>query len=314
MRRRSAAPPPPLWFAIAVALAVACVWRALGAPVTTPGAPAPPALAFWGFVIGLLGLLWDGAQAAYEAIIIALQWSIKALWAFAIETYNAFIAFGKIIRSGIQDLWHALPKLYDDVLKPAWDKFWKLFDKLKTWLNDTFGPVFRFLYKVRDEILCFYKHWVRPVLDVIEGVRSILRVLEALHLKFAQALDDWLGQLEHYLNYPFQKVLEALNGVINLVNRIVTIDGLLQRVVLVRSVQRDVGNIARVFANARKRDLTELEVAQQGRFGAVMTQADLNTNITAWWNGEHNDVGDVLDVLVANYVALWSTDTTSASG
>ena len=56
---------------------------------------------------------------------------------------------------------------------------------------------------------------MRVVMCNMTPSRQVLRVLEALHLKFAYAIDAWLGQLEHYITYPFQLVLSKLNEVIS---------------------------------------------------------------------------------------------------
>jgi hypothetical protein len=253
------------------------------------------------FIGTLFSFLWGGISAAIEAAVVVLQWAVTALWAFATATYNALITLGSHVLSGFQKAWDFLRSTYEDVLQPAWQKFWQLFDRVRSWLKDVFGPVFRFLYAVRDEILKFYRTWIKPVLDVIDAARQVLKVLEALHLKFAFAIDHWLGELEHWINAPFQLVLSKLNEVIGWVNRIATVNGLLQRVAFIRTLERDVAYVNRVLMNSKTRPLTGDE---QGDVTALVRGPSVKaTTETLVAYFEHGDAD--LQALFDSSLAVW---------
>jgi hypothetical protein len=83
-------------------------------------------------------------------------------------------------------VWDGMKVVWTDVLKPA--LVW-VDDQLKrvyAWLKDTFQPVFDFLAEVRKRLNDFYATFVRPVVDTIEWIRQINRVLLAFHIGFLQ--------------------------------------------------------------------------------------------------------------------------------
>lgn len=242
MRRR--ATPPPVWFYAAVALVWAVGLRALeayfhGHPTGAVDAPIVQ-LAWWQFVVGLVGLIWDGVQVAYHAIVVALQWSVKFLWTFATATYNALIKFGKLIGKGLRASWEFLRATYEKVLKPAWEKLHALYDRVRKWLDKWVAPVLRFLQDVRRRFLKFYEDWIRPILDTIDVSRRILQLLGRFGVEWAKTLDQKLGDVEGYIDRIYRRVLGELNQVINLIDSIVTGNGLFQRLPFVRTLQRDV--------------------------------------------------------------------------
>lgn len=193
----------------------------------------------WAAIGAALSFIWGGIEAGLAAIVQFLVWAYNLLIAMVLAAGNALLALGRVVEAGLKDVWAFSQWTYDNVLKPAWTKFWNLVDRLKTTLDKLFAPVFKFLRTVRDEIIKLYAHFVRPVLDIIDATRVVLDGLKALHIEWAAALDNWLQDLETKINEPFQFVLSQINGLIDWVNKIATFDGLLQRLALVRSLERD---------------------------------------------------------------------------
>jgi hypothetical protein len=207
--------------------------------------------------VGLIaGWIWDGLTAAAAATVAALSATVSFLWGFAMATYDGLIVVGKELLAGLGKAWDFFQLTYDDVLKPAWDKFYSMFDRVRTWLNDTFGPVIQFLQTVRTQILAFYKTWIKPVLDTIDAARSVLKVLEALHVAWAQKLDNALGDLEARINAPFLFVIGKLNELLNFVNRVMTADGLIQRIAHLRTLARDIDATWSMLLQAKTRPLS----------------------------------------------------------
>lgn len=255
----------PLWFHVLVAVAGAVLLRASFA---TPDVSHPFAggggevhVAFWWWIIPVAEAIWAGIQAVGQLTLQVLHWLYLGLSATVTTIGNGLVGLGKTLKTAFLKSWDFLRATYDHVLKPAWEKFWKFFDKVQRWLKDTLAPVFKFLRAVRDEILCFYKTWIRPILDVIDATRGILRVLEALHIEWAAKLDAQLGAIEDWVNRQFDRVLSKVNEAIGIVNRVVTADGLFQRVALIRSLERDIVYAGRALANARLKPLTAAEKA-----------------------------------------------------
>lgn len=248
--------PPPFWFhAVLLAAWAACCHalelHALEAPHVQQ--------AFFGFLIWLGEVIWQGLEAAGHITLAIVAASVQQLWSFARSVFNTAIDIGKIAGAGFKDAWGFVQKLYDDILKPAWLKFWSLVDRVRGALTRALKPVIDFLQRVRQELLTLYNNWIRPVLDAFDAFRKILRVLETLHLDFARKLDQQIGRLEDLIDAPFRYVLGKLNETINLVNRVVDGNGLFQRLALIRSIERDIGYVHREFLNAWHHPLTDGE-------------------------------------------------------
>jgi len=259
--------PVPVWFYAVVGAIVALAWRALealvhGHPIGVVDA-APIQLAFWQFIGIVAGLIWDVAQTAYDVLVIALQWSVKALWSFAVATYNALVKFGALVGKGLRESWDFLRATYDHVLKPAWDKFWRFIDRVKGWLDKYLGPVFEFIEKVRKYLLDWYTKYVRPFLDAIGVARRILRMLGELGIGWARTLDKRLGDVEGWVDGIYRRVLSEVNRVVNIINRVVDANGLFQRLALVRSIERDIRYVSRSFANWKVADAAETTASQK---------------------------------------------------
>lgn len=284
MRPRSS---PPLWFIALTAAALGLLCRVL-APAPLAGGGAGPdepqiQLAFWSLIVTIASAIWTGVQVAGRVTLEILRWSVQSLWVFARSTYNAVVGFGKAAITGFRKAWDFLQATYTRVLKPAWEKFWNLFDRVRRGLESIVRPVFKFLEFLKGELLGFYQKWIRPVLDVIGIARKVLRVLTSLGVDWARALDRKLAELERRIDAPFRYALEQINQVINVLNRVVTADGLFQRLALIRSIERDIREVSRAFVNWRARPVTDEEWAALRKRATERTMEDVR-----------RDVGDLL--------------------
>jgi hypothetical protein len=261
MRPRSSS--PPFWFQLLLALALGVMLRACMEIVPWLAADArrgvPVSHAWFFFLIPIIEAIWKGVQVAGRVTLQILEWSVKALWAFATTTANGLKGLALLVGRGLKGVWDFFEATYENVIKPAWLKFWRWFDKFRRWLDSTFGPVLAWLRQLRDSLLAFWKTWIRPWLDLIDVTRKGLRVLSSLGIGWARRLDAYLADLESRIERPFLFVLSKLNEVINVVNRIVTLDGLLQRVALVRSLERDYLYAWRAAVNPWTRLSTDAE-------------------------------------------------------
>lgn len=241
--------PMPTWFVALVALALWSVVR-----VTQPAdAPAhPPVLyAWWGVVVMIAQAIWTGIEAAGQATLVAVHWAVVALWSVVSLIHNAALELGRGFMRGFQVSWGFLKSAYGTILQPGWSKFWGWVDRARAWLENFFAPAYRFLRFVRDEVLAFYDHWVRPILDSIDIARKVLGVLRTFGFEWAIALDNKLAELERKIYEPFQFVLAKINEAIGVLDQVVTAGGLFQRLALIRSIERDLRYVWRAMANWR---------------------------------------------------------------
>jgi len=252
--------PPPVWFELLAAIGLALLWRALA-----PEPAAAPAvhLAFWGWAVTLIQLVWAGVQAVGDASLYVLTLFVNSLATIVRGITNGLVAFGKILQRGLLEAWQFFRKTYDTILKPAWLKVFRLVDWAKRTLDDFFRPIFKFLRHLRAELLKFYDKWVRPILDTIGVARKVLAVFRALGLDWAKKLDAKLASLEEQIDRPFRLLLAKINEVMNFVNRIATANGLFQRLALVQSITRDFTVIGEEYGRWHKKAATPAELAAQ---------------------------------------------------
>jgi len=176
--------------------------------------------------------IWNGIQAATTATVAFLSATVQILWSVVRAT-------GSLLWKVGSHVWTFFRATWDHVLKPAWDKVFKFVDRVHDWAEKYLGPTLRKLNDLRKRLNGFWKTYVRPILDIIDVTRRVLQLATTLHIPFAHAIDVALGNIEATIERRYQQLLGALNDIINLVNRVITLDGLVQRVALIRSLERD---------------------------------------------------------------------------
>lgn len=252
--------PMPTWFLLGVALVYGLLLRSQPAPAATDVAPI--SYAWFAIVILIAQAIWTGVQAAAQITLAFLEWLVSALWILMKLANAAILDLGKATIGAFRSSWDFIKATYETVLKPGWEKFWLWIDRARKWLDDFFRPVFQFLREMRDQILRWYDFWIRPVLDSIDIARKILGVLTSLGIEWAKALDAELARLEEKISAPFLFALQQINLAIDIIDRVVTADGLFQRLALVRSIGRDIEYIKNQLVHALHEPLsgTRLEL------------------------------------------------------
>ena len=216
----------------AVVVVLVCAWLDRDGCVVAQQASVFAAI--WAgiqFIGQVLGIIGGAVAASLEAVVGYL---VAAVAWLSTTIAAVIVSVGSIFAKA----WDALKILWSDVLKPALVWIDKTITRVQAWLKDTFGPVFKWLRRVRDELQHVYDKFVRPVVDTIEFIRQLNRVLLTFHITVLQTLDAELSRLEHWIEEPILWLNARLNQVINAVNFIVTADGFFQRYALVRSLGR----------------------------------------------------------------------------
>lgn len=118
-------------------------------------------------------------------------------------------------------------------------------------LSKLFGPISDLLKKAVATVRHLYNTWLRPIIRLIDVVRQFLRVAEAFHIKFASNIDQALGRLEGKLTAPILLTIGKVNELTNQVNKIVTLNGALQRAVLVQGLVKVPGCVTNLWWNSQ---------------------------------------------------------------
>ena len=145
------------------------------------------------------------------------------------------------------------------VFSKLYDMLANLVRRIARILDRIFGPIIDFLNRIKFHLKKIYDNVIRPIIDTIEFVRSFLRLMSFFGFEWSKKLDVQLQVLEQYVLAPYEWITVRLNEISNWINRIVTLDGLLQRVMLLQSLVRDVAYTSNLLWNAA--------LAQPGHWG-----------------------------------------------
>lgn len=221
----------------------------------------PPAhVAFFGIFIAIVSAVASFIHGAADLTLTFLLGAYQVL-------RTGFVALGRVLKTGLFDAGKVAGKIWDGVKYFATDivpKFlrWS-YDKLlrfSTWLKEKFAPVFRWLHAVKEHIDSLYKTFVRPIVDTIEFIRAVNRVLVAFHVDLLQSLDQILAQVEQRIEEPFLWVRQKITFLENWIDRIVTLDGLLQKLTLIASLVKYAPAWMRFAVNKRTKPITAAQV------------------------------------------------------
>jgi len=159
-----------------------------------------------------------------------------------------------------------------DILGSIFNAVWGTLGKLGRWLaNSPFATIWQFMQKIfarvhqviqwinkyvlqpwekmRQQLIALYNHYFGPIIKFIDTIRSTARILAIFDRKLAAKIDQALWQLESDLYAPLYAALKRLNAVTATIRAVITSLGLLDRSLLVQSVERDWKSIWRVLMN-----------------------------------------------------------------
>jgi PAS domain-containing protein len=209
--------------------------------------------------LAIFGAIFAAISAAFGFLASGAATAVVVLWR-AFTTFGRIVwDFGKGVARAFVNVGGWLKGFYQTVLRPAVSSLYKWFGRLKSFLENTFGPVLRFLESVRNHILKFYEKWIRPIFDTIAIARRVLQIFDKLGFEWARKLDRQLADLEERIYRPIRLALQHINQLTVWVNRIMTLDGLIQRITLIASLVRDVQLTTNLWWNAQSTPLTGAE-------------------------------------------------------
>jgi hypothetical protein len=179
------------------------------------------------------------------------------LWQVAVLIGQA--VFRSLVEVGIvfTKVYGFLGRFWSGVLRPFIGWAWRQVNALHGWVKRTLQPTLDFLWKVRAKLLELYTKYLRPVLDTIDITRRLLQLLALLRFEWARELDRKLAELEDRLTRPLREAMEKLNQAVDWIDRIVTFDGLFQRLTLIASLlnyERDAWKVWWVSVRGREVD------------------------------------------------------------
>jgi len=247
------------------------------------------------FIANLLGTVGGAIATSLEAVVAYLVTAVS--WLASRVASLLFNTGGMFAKA-----WDGLKIVWRDVLKPALTWVDHELGRLHDWLVDTFKPVFQFLKRVQDELNAIYKRFVRPILDTIDFIRAINRVLLTFHIHLLEALDKVLQQIEQRIEEPFLWINQQLTRIWNLFDLIITFDGLYQRLTLLKSLRRYEPHWFALWWND--------QVDPAKKSGSDYDRTRIFPLDAPWANGKelaqfYRGEGSRMDADVAELVPLW---------
>jgi len=235
--------------------------------------------------LGTLGALGGAVANAFKSFFAISAKELLKLIKFLRDTIReigvqAWIGLqklGRLLRRSLE----ALARLIGRNLKRfiVWAD--KKLRALERYLKDFFAPVLRFIKRLKDEIRRFYTTYIRPIIDTIEFIRAVNRILTTFHITVLQGLDSILAQVEQRLEQPFLWINQQLTKIMNVIDQVMTLDGFFQRLTLIRSMVRYVPDWLRVAVNARSKPVTEGDWARIHRAFGGYAQEEIHRAVEA---------------------------------
>jgi phage-related protein len=222
-------------------------------------------------VLQVGSLVWNSVNDAIGGLARGLTW----LWN---GTKKFFDAFGGVLKH-----------LFNDVVGKWLTTIYDAYVRLEAWLSNVFGPIIRVFAKVMQIWRTYIQPYVRLVLNIIQRIRLALKILEALHIKWAQKLDQELQGIEAQIIHNDLVIFGYLQDVANVLNDLVNPLHLLRNNVLVQSVLAALNDLSIALFGTPWSALTGFNAAIAGGTGQT---ANLQATLRLTASDVMNRTGD----------------------
>jgi hypothetical protein len=206
------------------------------------------------FLLEIIQLIWSILVAVANYIFAVLQF----IWNFLVTLFN--------------DIKDAFKWIWNNVIKAVLTKLVSVFQKVRAWLQQTFGPVLRFLKKIRAWYDKLFNQYVRPFLNVLRHIRQVLQIFRLLGFKWAARLDADLGRIEQAITKVYTTLRKYINEAITWIQLVVDPLGILRRNPL----------FAGLIRSAKELENIHLQVTQRPLFASEAATCDRNRT---WFSG-----------------------------
>jgi hypothetical protein len=187
-----------------------------------------------------------GVQSWASGFASFLKTMLSAFADFAVQAIKAVAGALKRIAGGVLDALRAL-------LRGDWSRLWhdivNAWKVLREWATAIYKTIYGPIDQMRRNIQKLYDTFWKPVIDVIDKMRRITQVIGIFDRKLAQRLDQRLWALEGKILAPITAMYTRLNSISSYFTAVITAMGLIDRAVLVKSIQRDCADIWHVLIN-----------------------------------------------------------------
>lgn len=195
------------------------------------------------YLLGIVGSILDYIQALAAFLVQLVQYVADILYNIILGIVEFLYGLFKILLSGFLHI-------IRDLFTGNFQQLWQDILNLRAALQAFFQPI---LAAIRAEQL-FLQHlfnlYLRPVLAFIGALRNVLGVLRRMGLKWAGALDDYLGKIEGYIITAYQTIIQAINRHADIFEVLLSPLGFLRLIPLLHIVWLRAEDLGRMFTGA----------------------------------------------------------------
>ncbi len=249
-------------------------------------------LPFFGDTIDAIGAaISNTASAIFVALKTLADWVIDA-FKFVLKVLSVIIRF---IVHQFRSIGAFFKHLWQGGFKDFIHKLWKWAKDLKRLAHDVFDPIICAIKVLIDYEDALFNFYLRPLLNLIQHIRSFLALLRLLHVKWAARLDARLFAIETRLANSMLNIRRELNTVRNYISLILNPFGLFNPVVLVNSIYSSIGDIWNALHVAQERALGASELDMEAHDKAIFRKGAYSpANDKSYFDGLADGVGKEL--------------------
>ena len=184
-----------------------------------------------------------------------VSWIVTVMFDAVNRLGDALHALGAWIVAGARLIKSALSRAFNAVLhlKPSaiWTALKRGFDRFRRALAWYQRRILAPIERLRAQIMELYRRFFRPIINMLEQLRAVARILAIFNRRLAARLDQRLAWLEGKVMLPITTMLHRLNAISSYVRALFTASGLLDRLVVIESIRRDALLVWEVLTNPK---------------------------------------------------------------
>ena len=240
---------------------------------------------------------------------------------YSVDAAVAEAAFG-----GLSAIWGALENVWT-WLGGVFSNLWNMITNVLRWIMHTLLPdLVRWVNEIRAKITLWlqpliklikfemawldmvYQNIIKPMLLLIQRLRSMLVVFRLLHIGWATSLDQWLASLENRISAAFIQARQDIGVLANWINYVIDPTGLFNLPLLLLSQLQTLPQLWAALANIPSVAIGAVDAQTQATSAASGTQANVLSEMNGRAGGATaDDLSRYTDIL-----ALYQADGYSA--
>ncbi len=233
--------------------------------------------------------VWNQMTEFYDNLWNIVTYIFQWLDAFLKWALTVFKAIGHYLASGFRWALRHLQALRHLNFRSIWAAIKRGYERLRRaldwYMRNVQGP----LDKIRQRILEIYRRFFQPIIRFLDSLRVFTRFIALFNRKLAAKLDARLWSLESKILFPITAMLRRVNSISSQIRAYFTALGLLDRVLLLESMRRDVSLVWEVLTNPRGRIF-----APTPALGSY-TYSDLHADVEVYGKTRGGPIADYID-------------------